>query len=171
MVKNKKLTHLIGIYPGTLDPVTLGHLDIIERATGVVDHLIVAVADSPHKKPLFTAATRVSMVEEAIAAEKRFKGKSIEVVSFDNLLIEFAENLNAKVLIRGLRAVSDFEYEFQMAGMNSHLSKNVETIFLMARDKHQSVSSSFIKEVARLDGDISHFVTDNVVAALKDKFR
>lgn len=161
---------LIGVYPGTFDPVTLGHLDIIERAMKVVDHLVIGVADSPGKAPLFPVKARVAMMKTDVANNKKLKGKSIEVVPFSKLLMRFVEDQNARVIIRGLRAVSDFEYEFQMAGMNSYLNGSIETVFLMAQDKHQFISSRFVKEIGRLGGDISYFVTPNVARELKKRF-
>ena len=161
---------LIGVYPGTFDPVTLGHLDIIERAMKVVDHLVIGVADSPGKGPLFSVKARVAMMKKDVANNKKLKGKSIEVAQFDKLLMHFVEEANARVIIRGLRAISDFEYEFQMAGMNSYLNEKIETVFLMAQDKHQFISSRFVKEIGRLGGDISHFVTPNVAQELKKRF-
>ena len=166
----KRKSLLIGIYPGTFDPVTLGHLDIIERAMKVVDHLVIGVADNAGKGPLFSVKERVEMMKTDVANNKKFKGKSTEVVSFSKLLMKFAEEVNARVIIRGLRAVSDFEYEFQMAGMNAYLNDDIETVFLMAQDKHQFISSRFVKEIGRLGGDISPFVTPNVAKALKKKF-
>lgn len=164
-------TPLIGIYPGTFDPITLGHLDIIERALKVVDHLILAVADSKGKGPLFSTKQRVEMAKVDMANNKKIRGKSWEVVSFDNLLMDFVKSRRARVIVRGLRAVSDFEYEFQMAGMNSYLDGSVETMFLMAQDKHQLISSRFIKEIAKLGGDVSHFVTPNVAMELKKRIK
>lgn len=161
---------LIGVYPGTFDPVTLGHLDIIERALKVVDHLIVGVADNPGKGPLFPAKKRVEMMETDLANNRKLKGKSFEVVPFSKLLMDFVADVNARVIVRGLRAVSDFEYEFQMAGMNSYLNGEIETVFLMAQDKHQFISSRFVKEIAKLGGDIRHFVTPHVAEALKKQF-
>jgi len=161
---------LIGVYPGTFDPVTLGHLDIIERAMKVVDHLVIGVADSPGKGPLFSVKERVAMMERDVANNKKLKGKSIEVVPFSKLLMHFVEEIGARVIVRGLRAVSDFEYEFQMAGMNAYLNDDIETMFLMAQDKHQFVSSRFVKEIGRLGGDIRHFVTPAVAKDLKTKF-
>ena len=169
----KKITSspLTGVYPGTFDPVTLGHLDIIERAMKVVDHLVVGVADSPGKGPLFSITERVAMMKTDVANNKKLKGKSIEVVSFDKLLMHFVQEVGARVIVRGLRAISDFEYEFQMAGMNSYLNEHIETVFLMAQDKHQFISSRFVKEIGRLGGDISYFVTPNVAQELKKRFR
>lgn len=170
MKKSTVSKPLIGVYPGTFDPVTLGHLDIIERAMKVVDHLVIGVADSPGKGPLFSVKDRVAMMKTDVANNRKLKGKSIEVVPFNKLLMKFVKEKNARCIVRGLRAVSDFEYEFQMAGMNSYLNEDIETVFLMAQDKHQFISSRFVKEIARLGGDVSHFVTPNVVKALKKKF-
>ncbi|MCE9507646.1 MAG: pantetheine-phosphate adenylyltransferase [Alphaproteobacteria bacterium] len=172
MSKQKtKTPALTGVYPGTFDPVTLGHLDIIERALKVVDHLVIGVADNPAKNPLFSISERVALMQTDIANNKKFKGKSIEVVPFSKLLMHFVQEVGARVIVRGLRAVSDFEYEFQMAGMNSYLNEDIETVFLMAQDKHQFISSRFVKEIGRLGGDISHFVTPNVVKEMKKKYR
>lgn len=161
---------LIGVYPGTFDPVTLGHLDIVERALKVVDHLVVAVADNPGKGPLFEVKDRIALLETDLSNNKKIKGKSWEVIPFNRLLMDFVRDQGARVIVRGLRAVSDFEYEFQMAGMNSYLDDKIETMFLMAQDKHQLISSRFVKEIARYGGDVSHFVTPNVLKALKKKF-
>ncbi|MCK4946165.1 MAG: pantetheine-phosphate adenylyltransferase [Alphaproteobacteria bacterium] len=170
---NKQQTSslLIGVYPGTFDPVTLGHLDIIERAMKVVDRLVIGIADNPEKAPLFTMEQRTAMLKKDVANNKKLKGKSIEVVSFSKLLMRFVEDMDARVIIRGLRALSDFEYEFQMTGMNYYLNEEIETVFLMAQDKHQFISSRLVREIGRLGGDISHFVTPNVVKEMKKKFK
>jgi len=160
----------IGVYPGTFDPVTNGHLDIIERATNLVDHLILAVAVNRGKGPLFSLEERVAMVEHELTAIMERTGTTIEVKPFESLLMNFAEEQGAKTIVRGLRAVSDFEYEFQMAGMNSHLAPDIETVFLMASDKCQFISSRFVKEIGKLDGDISDFVTPNVKKRLEERF-
>jgi len=152
----------VGIYPGTFDPITFGHQDIIQRASLVVDRLIVAVAENTEKKPLFTMEERVIMARHDIAAMTIPKGVSIEVRSFDMLLVHYVESCGANVIIRGLRAVSDFEYEFQMAGMNARLNPAIETLFLMASERCQFISSRFVKEVGRLGGDISSFVSSSV---------
>jgi len=156
----------IGIYPGSFDPIHKGHIDIINRATKLVDKLFIAVADSPHKNPLFNLDERKEMIENEFS-----KNSEIEVIAFNNLLVDLADSLNAQILIRGLRAVSDFEYEFQMLGMNRQLNSKIETVFLMADAQRQSISSNFIKDIARLDGDISNFTNDFVSNKLKEKFK
>ena len=156
----------IGIYPGSFDPIHKGHIDIINRATKLVDKLFIAVADSPHKNPMFNLDERREMIEQEFSKET-----GIEVIAFNNLLVDLADSLNAQILIRGLRAVSDFEYEFQMLGMNRQLNSNIETVFLMADAQRQSISSNFIKDIARLGGDISNFTNDFVSTKLKEKFK
>lgn len=158
----------IGVYPGTFDPITLGHIDIIQRAAPLVDHLIVAVAENAGKKPLFSLKERTKMA----ASEVKAMGlTNVEVKPFSNLLIKFAQDEGAQVVIRGLRAVSDFEYEFQMAGANRKLAPTVETLFLMASDSYQLISSRFVKEIARMGGDISHFVSERVLAVMGQNIR
>lgn len=159
----------IGIYPGTFDPVTRGHLHLIRRASLLVDHLVVAVSENQRKAPLFSLEDRVSMLRSDIAALDKRSGE-IEVQSFSGLLVEFAKEQQATCIIRGLRAVSDFEYEFQMTGMNAKLDPSIETMFLMASDQWQFVSSSFVKEIASMGGKIDQFVSDPVAAALRQKF-
>lgn len=162
------MSKIIGIYPGTFDPVTKGHLHIMERASKLVDHLFVAVASNDRKAPLFSIDERIEMVEQDIAS-MHHKHAPITVERLDALLITYAREKGATCIVRGLRAVTDFEYEFQMTGMNSKIAPEIETIFLMASDKWQFVSSSFIKEIGGLGGDVSGFVTPNVLKRLKEK--
>lgn len=152
------MTERIGIYPGTFDPVTNGHLDIISRAARLVDKLVIGVAQNIGKGPLFSLNERVELVRDECAAITARTGTPIEVRAFSTLLIAFARECGAGMLIRGLRAVSDFDYEFQMAGMNYRLDAEIETVFLMASEHHQFISSRFVKEIARLGGDVSSFV-------------
>jgi pantetheine-phosphate adenylyltransferase len=161
----------VGVYPGTFDPITHGHLDIIQRAARVVDKLIVAVAANDGKNPLFGLGERVDLVKGEVDKLPNGASKKIEVRSFDNLLVNFAEKVGANVIVRGLRAVSDFEYEFQMAGMNARLKPELETIFLMASERHQFISSRFVKEICRLGGDISQFVPPRVAERLAASFK
>ena len=158
-----------GVYPGTFDPVTNGHLDIISRATRVVDRLIVGVAVNAGKDPLFSLEERVAMVETEVAALTNGDGSRIEVQPFAILLMHFVEECGASLIVRGLRAVSDFEYEFQMTGMNARLNPEVETVFLMASDKHQFISSKLVKEIAGLGGDIAQFVSPGVCERLMER--
>ena len=147
-----------GVYPGTFDPVTNGHMDIIARGARIVDRLVVGVATNAGKGPLFPLEERIELVQAEVAAIAARTGTVIEVRSFSGLLIDFARSANAGVIVRGLRAVSDFDYEFQMAGMNSRLDSAVETVFLMASEHHQFISSRFVKEIATLGGDVTSFV-------------
>jgi len=160
----------VGLYPGTFDPITNGHLDIVWRAAKVVDRLIVGVAENAGKNPLFDHATRVAMVKEEVATLARGNRAIIEVRPFDNLLVHFARECEARLIIRGLRAVSDFEYEFQMAGMNAHLAPDMETLFLMASERCQFISSRFVREIGWLGGDISAFVSPRVKVMLAERF-
>lgn len=162
--------YLVGVYPGTFDPVTKGHLHLIRRASRMVDKLIIGVANNRRKGPLFSIEEREAMVREDIANMPE-KGCEIEVRSFDRLLVQFAADMNASCIFRGLRAVSDFEYEFQMTGMNSKLDPGIETVFLMASDKWQFVSASFVKEIASMGGDITEFVTPQVAEKLNKKYK
>ena len=150
--------HHIGVYPGTFDPVTNGHVDIISRAARMVHHLFVGVAENAGKGPLFPLEERVELVRAETREIAARTGTAIEVCSFNGLLVDLAHSVNAGVIVRGLRAVSDFDYEFQMAGMNYRLDPLVETVFLMASEHHQFISSRFVKEIARLGGDVSSFV-------------
>ena len=156
----------IGVYPGTFDPPTLGHMDIVTRALRVVDRLVVAIAINAGKGPMFEVDERVAMVEDCLRAASI--GERVSVVPFSNLLMHFTLEQKAGVIIRGLRAVSDFEYEFQMAGMNARLEPEVETVFLMASEGIQFISSRLVKEIFLLGGDVTPFVTENVAGCLEE---
>jgi len=157
----------VGLYPGTFDPVTNGHVDIIARSAKLVDKLVIGVAVNADKAPLFTLPERVEMVEEQCA---KLKGAQIVVQPFDTLLMKFAESVGAQIIVRGLRAVSDFEYEFAMVGMNQKLNPAIETVFLMADPTHQAIASRLVKEIARLQGSVAQFVPQEVERRLKAKF-
>ena len=161
----------IGLYPGTFDPITLGHIDIISRASLLVDRLVIGVAINRDKSPLFSLDDRVSMLEEECNYLSEQTGTEIVVHPFENLLIDCAHDVGAQVIVRGLRAVADFEYEFQMVGMNRSLDNSIETVFLMAEAKHQAIASKLVKEIARLNGDISKFVTPHVAKRLLNKLQ
>ena len=156
----------IGLYPGTFDPITLGHVDIIQRAMALVDRLVIGVAINRDKGPLFPLEERVAMVEAECATIAARTGGEIVVHPFENLLIDCARDVGATVIVRGLRAVADFEYEFQMVGMNRALDSSIETVFLMADARRQAIASKLVKEIARLGGDVSSFVTPPVQKAL-----
>lgn len=158
------------LYPGTFDPVTKGHLDIFRRAAGLVDRLIIGIAINRSKGPLFSLEERVAMVESAVIPIAQQTGTEIRAHPFENLLVNCARDVGANIIVRGLRAVSDFEYEFQMVGMNRRLDPGIETVFLMAGAEHQAIASKLVKEVARLGGDVSQFVPADVKAALQAKF-
>ncbi len=156
----------VAVYPGTFDPITNGHLDLVERAAPLFERLVVGVAESPGKRPALPLALRVDLAREALA---RFK--NVEVRGFDSLLAHFVGEIGAGVLLRGLRAVSDFEYEFQLASMNRHLIPNVETLFLTPAEQYGFISSSLVREVSRLGGDVTGFVPPSVAQALQDEWR
>ena len=160
----------IGLYPGTFDPVTLGHVDIIQRAMALVDRLVIGVAINRDKGPLFTLEERVAMIKAECAGIVAKTGGEIVVHPFENLLIDCARDVGATIIVRGLRAVADFEYEFQMVGMNRALDASIETVFMMADARRQAIASKLVKEIARLGGDVSKFVTPPVVDALKARF-
>ena len=160
----------IGIYPGTFDPITNGHADIIRRAVRIVDRLVIGVARNDGKGPLFATDERVEIVRDEVAHLENGDAERIDVRAFDTLLVNFAQSVGANVVLRGLRAVSDFEYEFQMAGMNARLNPEIETVFLMASDRYQFISSRFVKEIGALGGDVSHFVSPRVAIRLLDRF-
>ncbi len=163
----------IGLYPGTFDPITLGHFDIIKRCAGLVDHLIIGVSANPSKVPMFTLTERINMTCREMAMISDAKSATIEVIPFESLLMHFAEKVGASMIFRGLRAASDFEYEFQMTAMNDQLNPDIETVFLMADPALQAISSRLVKEIAIYDGEINKFVTgsirDDVLKKLKKK--
>lgn len=160
----------IGLYPGTFDPITLGHVDIIQRAMVLVDRLVIGVAINRDKSPAFPLEQRVAMVQAECAAIQAKTGGQIVVHPFENLLIDCARDVGASVIVRGLRAVADFEYEFQMVGMNRAMDASVETVFLMADARRQAIASKLVKEIARLGGDVSKFVTPAVNDALQVRY-
>ena len=160
-----------GLYPGTFDPITYGHIDIIRRACSLVDRLVIGVAINRDKGPLFDLEERVAMIEAEAGPIAADTGTVIEVHPFENLLIDCARDVGASVIVRGLRAVADFEYEYQMVGMNRAMDASVETVFLMADAKNQAIASKLVKEIARLGGDVTKFVTPSVKAALLERLR
>ncbi len=162
------MANRVALYPGTFDPMTLGHLDIMKRASRLCDKLVIGVAINRDKNPLFSLDERVEMVEYVV---KPFRERiDVEIKPFEGLLIHFVEKCGASMIVRGLRAVSDFEYEFQMAGMNDRLNPDIETVFLMADPQYQTIASRLVKEIARLGGDVSQFVTPEVERRLKDRY-
>ena len=158
------------IYPGTFDPITFGHIDVIKKSLKVVDKLIVAITDNIHKDYLFSIEERIEMVKKSLFVDLKLNKNKIKIISFDDLTIKICKKYNASLIIRGLRAVSDFEYEFQLAGMNKKLDKNIETIFLMSDIENEIISSKFIKEIGKLKGDLKKFATKSVIKAIKSKF-
>ena len=161
----------VGVYPGTFDPVTSGHMEVIRRSLRLVDKLVIGPATNIGKGPLFSLQERIDIIKDDIADFSETDKARIQIAPFDGLLIHFAREVGASVIIRGLRAVSDFEYEIQMANMNARMEPNIETIFLMASDRHQFIASSRVKDIARLGGDTSQFVSNKVFERLKAKFR
>ena len=159
------------IYPGTFDPITFGHIDVIKKALKIVDQIIVAVSDGNNKNYLFSADERISIVKKALFQDLKFKKNKIKIISFNSLTTSLCRKYKSKVILRGLRAVSDFEYEFQLAGMNRKLNNNIETIFLMSDVENQIISSNFVKEIAELNGDIKKFTTKSTIISLKNKLR
>ena len=155
----------IAVYPGTFDPITNGHTDLVSRAARVFPKVIIAIAESPHKQPLFNLEERIQLSENQMAHLD-----NVEVVGFSNLLVEFVQQIGASVIIRGLRAVSDFEYEFQLASMNRHLAPAVETLFLTPDEDYSFISSSLVKEIARLNGNVSEFVCEEVQQSMRKRF-
>ena len=159
------ISHRTAIYPGTFDPITNGHTDLVKRAARVFEKVIIAIAESPHKEPLLPLKQRIDLARTCLGDVK-----NIEVVGFSSLLMHFVQEMGAGVVVRGLRAVSDFEYEFQLASMNRHLAPEVETLFMTPDERYSFISSSLVKEVARLDGDVREFVAPPVRIALEQRF-
>ena len=160
----------IGIYPGTFDPITFGHIDIIKKSLKVVDKIVVAISDSSEKDYLFSTDERIEILKKSLFNDLKLKKNKIKIVSFQSLTVKLCKKFNASIIIRGLRAVSDFEYEFQLAGMNRKLNQNVETIFLMSDVENQIISSRFVKEIVKLKGDIKKFTTKSTIKSLKEKY-
>jgi pantetheine-phosphate adenylyltransferase len=154
------------VYPGTFDPITFGHIDIVERASRIFDRIIVAIAINTNKKPVFSIQERVELAKEVLAPYK-----NVEILGFESLLIHFMKDHNANIILRGLRAVSDFDYEFQLAGINRYLDSNIESMFLMPAENYTYISSSFVREIAQLGGDVTKFVPQVVMKALHEKYR
>jgi len=160
----------IGLYPGTFDPITYGHIDVIRKSLKIVNKLIIAISNDYSKDCLFSAEERVSIIKKALFKDFNFKTQIIKVLSFSSLTTSLCSKHNATIIFRGLRAVSDFEYEFQLAGMNRQLNKKIETVFLMSDPDNQVISSKFVKEIAKLKGEISNFVTKSTEKEIKDKY-
>ena len=160
----------IGIYPGTFDPLTYGHIDIIKRSLKIVNKLIVAISNDHSKDYLFSSEERTSIIKKSLFNDLKLPSKKIKVLSFDTLTTSLCSKNKATIIFRGLRAVSDFEYEFQLAGMNRQLDKKIETVFLMSDPDKQVISSKFVKEIARLNGNINNFVTKSTIKSIKDKY-
>ena len=160
----------IAIYPGTFDPITYGHIDVIKKALKLFDKIVVAVSETSTKKYLFTTEERINIVNKSLFGDLKLNKKKINVVSFNSLTTDLCKKYKSNVILRGLRAVSDFEYEFQLAGMNRKLNNNIETIFLMSDVENQIISSRFVKEIVKLNGDIKKFTTKSTIKSLKDKY-
>ena len=160
----------VAVYPGTFDPITFGHIDVIKKALKLFDKVIVAASDGANKQHLFNSSERIEIIKKALFYDLKLNKKKIEVISFTSLTTDLCNKYKSNIILRGLRAVSDFEYEFQLAGMNRKLSNNIETIFLMSDVENQIISSRFVKEIVRLKGDIKKFTTKNTIKSLKEKY-
>ena len=158
------------IYPGTFDPITYGHVDVIKKSLKIVDRLIVATTDSSDKEYLFSVDERISILKQSLFNDLKLNKKRIKIISFDDLTVKLCKKFNASIIIRGLRAVSDFEYEFQLAGMNRKLNNKIETVFLMSDVENQIISSRFVKEIVKLNGNIKKFTTKSTIKSLKEKY-
>jgi len=160
----------IAIYPGTFDPITFGHIDVIKKALKIFDKIIVGVSEVSNKNYLFSSEERINIINKALFKDLKLNKKNITVISFDSLTTNLCKKYKSKIILRGLRAVSDFEYEFQLAGMNRKLNHNIETIFLMSDIENQIISSKFVKEIVKLNGDIKKFTTKSTIKSLKEKY-
>ena len=160
----------VAIYPGTFDPITYGHVDVINKSLKLFDNIIVAISDSSHKDQLFDIEERTKILKDSLFKDLNFKKNKIEVITFDCLTTDLCKKYKSNIILRGLRAVSDFEYEFQLAGMNRKLNNNIETIFLMSDVENQIISSKFVKEIVKLNGDIKKFTTKSTIKSLKEKY-
>tara|TARA_B100001121_G_scaffold262442_1_gene242804 strand:+ start:71 stop:565 length:495 start_codon:yes stop_codon:yes gene_type:complete len=160
----------VAIYPGTFDPITFGHIDVIKKSLRLFEKIIVAVSDGENKKYLFDVYERIEIVQKALFSDLRLNKKKIRVISFNSLTTDLCKKYNSNIILRGLRAVSDFEYEFQLAGMNRKLNNNIETLFLMSDVENQIISSKFVKEIVKLGGDIKKFTTKSTIKSLKKKY-
>ena len=158
------------LYPGTFDPITYGHIDLIKKALKIVDTVIVAISENSNKNYLFNANERLEIVENALYKDLKFNSKKVKVITFNSLTTQLCKKMKSKIILRGLRAVSDFEYEYQLAGMNKNLDNNIETMFLMSDIENQIISSNFVKEIIELGGNIKKFTTPSTIKALKDKY-
>jgi pantetheine-phosphate adenylyltransferase len=159
------------IYPGTFDPITFGHIDVIKKSLKIADRVVVATTNNIHKNYFFTIDERIAIIKDSLFKDLKLNNKKIIVIPFNNLTINLCKKYKSSLIIRGLRAVSDFEYEFQLAGMNKKLDKNIETIFLMSDVENQIISSRFVKEIAKLNGNITKFLTKSAIKALKEKIK
>ena len=160
----------VAVYPGTFDPITYGHIDVIKKALKIFDKLVVATTDNSDKNYFFSIEERIDIINNSLFKDLKFNKSKIKVIPFNNLTIQLCKKYNASAIIRGLRAVSDFEYEFQLAGMNKKLNSKIETMFLMSDVENQIISSKFVKEIVKLSGDIKRFTTKSTIKALKDKY-
>ena len=160
----------VAIYPGTFDPITFGHIDVIKKSLKLFDKIVVAVSDGENKRYLFNSLERIEIVKKALFYDLKLNKKKITVISFTSLTTDLCKKYKSNIILRGLRAVSDFEYEFQLAGMNKKLNSKIETMFLMSDVENQIISSKFVKEISKLDGNINKFVTKSTVKMLKNKF-
>ena len=160
----------VAIYPGTFDPITFGHIDVIKKGCKLFDKIVVAVSDGENKEYLFTPEERINIIKKALFSDLKINKKKVEIISFTSLTTDLCKKYRSNIILRGLRAVSDFEYEFQLAGMNRKLNNNIETLFLMSDVEHQIISSKFVKEIVKLKGDIKKFTTKSTIKSLKYKY-